>query len=440
MNICFSAAGLFLGGKKRSSGLHFKRWVFSLSRVNRFRSFVSLCLLRRSIRECQWYRQKWTDSQKDIETFLNQPFPGRSEKQRRQTQLLRRVQEGTFFGALEVDIDTPPHLRERFSEMTPIFNNVEIGRSEVGEHMQAFAEQHDIMTTPRRALIGSYKGDKILLGTPLLKFYLDEELVVTRVHQALQWRSHPWLEPFADFVSTSRRAADADANQKILGETAKLVGNAGFGRFIMDVTRHQEVKYENKVACAINSFFFQDLKVCELKMYKKRIKCDLPIQIGFFVFAYAKLRMLEFYYHCIDAFLERRDFQYLEMDTDSAYMSLAGDSLEELVKPDKKAEFAAVQHRWFPRHEGPEHAAYDKRKPGLFKVEWKGDGFVGLNSKTYCCWGTESKKASCKGISKRLNDPQKEVYLNVLQARQSRSGENRGFRVVDNKVLTSDWL
>ena len=157
--------------------------------------------------------------------------------------------------------------------------------------MQAFAEQHDIMTTPRRALIGSYKGDKILLGTPLLKFYLDQGLVVSRVHRAIQWRSHPWLEPFADFMSTSRRAAVADPNQKILGETAKLVGNAGFGRFIMDVTRHQEVRYEqdeSKVARAINSFFFHDLEelsdeVFELKMFKKKIKCDLPIQIGFFV-------------------------------------------------------------------------------------------------------------------------------------------------------------
>ena len=42
---------------------------------------------------------------------------------------------------------------------------------------------------------------------------------------------------------------------------------------------------------------------------------------------------------------------------------------------------------------------------------------MGLNSKTYCCWGTESNKASYKGISKNLNDPQKEVYLNVLQTR-----------------------
>ena len=150
--------------------------------------------------------------------------------------------------------------------------------------MQAFAEQHDIMTTPRRTLIGSYKGDKILLGTPLLKFYLDQGLVVSRVHRAVQWRSHPWLEPFADFMSTSRRAAVADPNQKILGETAKLVGNAGFGHFIMDVTRHREVKYEqdeSKVAHAINSFFFHDLEelsdeVFELKMYKKRSSATCP--------------------------------------------------------------------------------------------------------------------------------------------------------------------
>ena len=46
--------------------------------------------------------------------------------------------------------------------------------------MQAFAEQHDIMTTSRCALIGPYKGGRILLGMPLLKFYLDQGLVVSK--------------------------------------------------------------------------------------------------------------------------------------------------------------------------------------------------------------------------------------------------------------------
>ena len=49
--------------------------------------------------------------------------------------------------------------------------------------------------------------------------------------------------------------------------------------------------------------------------------------------------------YCINAFLDRRDFQYLEMDTDSANMSL-----EELVKPDKKTEFATIQHHGTPEH------------------------------------------------------------------------------------------
>ena len=46
-------------------------------------------------------------------------------------------------------------------------------------------------------------------------------------------------------------------------------------------------------------------------MCKKKIKYDLSIQIGFFVLTDAKLRVFEFYYHCIEAYLHRRDFQSL---------------------------------------------------------------------------------------------------------------------------------
>lgn len=81
------------------------------------------------------------------------------------------MKEGTFFGTVGVDIETTPHLKEKFSEMTAIFKNLEIKRSDVGEHMQTFAEEHEIMTTPRRTLIGSYHDENISLGKPLVKFY-----------------------------------------------------------------------------------------------------------------------------------------------------------------------------------------------------------------------------------------------------------------------------
>ena len=79
--------------------------------------------------------------------------------------------------------------------------------------------------------------------------------------------------------------------------------------------------------------------------------------------------------------------------------------------------------------------AYDKRTPGLFKVEWSGDGFVGLCSKTYYCFGP-TDKYSTKGLSKRHNDIDKNAFLEVLTNRRSGSGKNRGFRVRHSTVLT----
>ena len=170
-------------------------------------------------------------------------------------------------------------------------------------------------------------------------------------------------------------------------------------------------------------------------MSKKAIQLDLPLQIGCFVYQYAKLRMLEFYYDFMDTFVDRRDFQYCSMDTDSAYMALSADSLDAVIKPHMQERYHAERHLWFPRNDTPEHAAYDKRTPGLFKEEFVGDGIVALCSKTYYCYGRDDKY-SCKGINKKLNNITKDTYMDVLLTKKSGSGTNRGFRTVDNRMYT----
>ncbi|CAB4019980.1 Zinc finger and SCAN domain-containing 22 [Paramuricea clavata] len=120
----------------------------------------------------------------------------------------------------------------------------------------------------------------------------------------------------------------------------------------------------------------------EVESAKKKIKLDLPLQVGFFVYQYAKLRMLQFYYDCLDTYLDRSDYEYCEMDTDSAYIAISGESVEELVKPGLREAFENDKCNWFPRSDTTEHVKYDRRKPGLFKVEWEGDGIVSLCSKT----------------------------------------------------------
>ena len=193
-------------------------------------------------------------------------------------------------------------------------------------------------------------------------------------------------------------------------------------------------------------------------MAKKVIKFDLPLHIGFFVYQYAKLRMLEFYYDFLDYYLDRRDYQYIEMDTDSAYLALAGKSLEELVKPHLRQQFYDQWAEWLPAEACKQHQdqfkatrmanqlwtpepccvaqkKYNKRTPGLFKVEWEGEGMIGLCSKTYFGWG-EKNKCSTKGINKRHNEINKEKFLDVLKNKQSSGGTNVGIQVNQHSVYT----
>ena len=220
------------------------------------------------------------------------------------------------------------------------------------------------------------------------------------------------------------------------------VGNSGYWKTITNQLKHRNVEYcsDAEASRKVNTPLFRKLEnitedTYEVESCKKTIKLNLPIKVGFFVYQYAKLRMLQFYYDFLDKYLDRADFQMCEMDTDSAYIAISGDSVESLVKPELKAAFEQDKCNWFPRTDTAEHKAYDKRTPGLFKVEWEGEGIIGLCSKTYYCFGAKDK-FSCKGVNKKCNDIDKDKYLNVLLTKQNSGGVNRGFRVVNNTMYT----
>ena len=77
----------------------------------------------------------------------------------------------------------------------------------------------------------------------------------------------------------------------------------------------------------------------EVEKFKSTICLDLPVQIGCFVYGYAKLHMLRFYHEVLDHFVDRSDFELVQINTDSLYMALSKDSLEAVVRPDQRAEF-----------------------------------------------------------------------------------------------------
>ena len=174
--------------------------------------------------ECQWREIKKRN--RELQRFIA------TEVRRILERILSEVRHERLFGCVEVDIRVPDHLKEKFSEMCPIFKNTEINRDDIGEYMKAYAEENKIMAQPRRSLIGSMKGDKILLATPLLKWYLEHGLEVTKVHQVIEYTPKPCFKPFGDAVSDARRAGDADPNKTIIADTMKLVSFCFFSGII----------------------------------------------------------------------------------------------------------------------------------------------------------------------------------------------------------------
>ena len=127
--------------------------------------------------------------------------------------------------------------------MCPIFKNTNISRDDIGDFMRTYAEENDVMKQHRRSLIGSMFGEKILLATPLLKWYLEHSLEVTRVYQVLEYTPNPCFKPFGDAVSDARRAGDVDPSKVIIADTSKLTGNSGYGKTITNKERHRQVKH-----------------------------------------------------------------------------------------------------------------------------------------------------------------------------------------------------
>lgn len=429
------------------------------------------------------------------------------------------IKNDKLFGFLECDIETPEHLKEYFAEMCPIFKNIEIdpsNRELIGDHMYDYNMSQGGRAKKSKKLIGSYFGKKILIYTPLLKWYIDHGLKVRHVYSFIKAAKYRPFKDFCEDVSNARREGDENvsnvskilleeldnccktleksgssgptsqelkdalygesldvkllkkllpstigydilneylvklinllesgSDKKMIGDMMKLIGNSAFGRSGMDKSKHKEVKFhcnKQSVYKLVEKPQFHDVEelngAFEVSSYKKHIKLDNPIHLSIAIYQLAKLRMLEFYYDCIDYYFDRSDFQYIEMDTDSAYIAFSDDEpFKNLFKSEvHKNHFEMHKHLWFPRDDSYRNNLYDQKTAGLFKEEWRGNAIVALSSKNYLCYMPDiehKQKCSAKGVQKGRNGDilNPEGFEGVIRGKTTLQATNKGFRV-----------
>ena len=363
------------------------------------------------------------------------------ERGKSEAELIQNVLNDKLFGFFQVDIEVPDQLRDKFSEFCPLFVISEVPEERIPQHIKDYKiNTGRKMIKNNKKLLGVMKAEKILLYSPLLKWYLNHGLQVTKIHRYISYTSGRPFKWFPEDVSSARRAADQDKNKKQLGDTAKLKGNSFYGKMIENLEKHMNTKFttdEKLIDKIFRSPFFEDLEevsegAFEVRQRKKRVTITRPYQCGIAVYQLAKLRMLEFYYDFLDRFYDRRDFELIQMDTDSFYMALSAEDFDDIIKPEMKELYKEEKKNWLVTDE------YSKRVPGLFKPEFRGKRMIALTSKCYYADSGRAegvKKFSCKGVSRRQNEMSWERYRKALFGSLDKV-TNIGFRKRDNHIVT----
>ena len=129
---------------------------------------------------------------KDKLTVIEKPY----DKMQIQT-FERNVFEDKFFGFAQVDIEVLHNLKDKFSEMPPLFVVDEIPDNCIPEEMKLYKKLTGRKTIKgTKKLLGVAKTKKILLYSPLLKWYLNHGMVITGVYHLIGYEPG---RPFAWF-------------------------------------------------------------------------------------------------------------------------------------------------------------------------------------------------------------------------------------------------
>ena len=187
-----------------------------------------------------------------------------------------------MFGFVECDIEVPDHLKEYFSEMTTVFKNVDVCLGDVGKFMQEYAKQHNIKDVPRCLLIGSYFGKKNGLTIPLLKWYLEHGLVITRIYTIVEYIPNAAFSSFMTQIAQCHLEGDRDKDKALIAEMSKLIGNSSYGWMITNKEKHHDIVYvdESEISTEIIDNHFYDMTELpdgyyKVEKTKKKIDLDL---------------------------------------------------------------------------------------------------------------------------------------------------------------------
>ena len=240
-----------------------------------------------------------------------------------------------------------------------------------------------------------------------LKQYLQEGMILKKVHRGIKFYQSPWMEPYIRKNTDLRKLAVSSFEKDFF----KLMNNSVFGKTIENIRKRQNVKIvdnrklANKLSSKPNfdraTIFDENLVAVHMK--KTEVYFNKPIYVGQAILDLSKTLMFDFHYNYI-----RKKYgdkaELLFTDTDSLMYLIQTDDVYQDINKDIRRKFDTSDYP--ENHPSGIKTGVNKKVIGKFKDEAAGKQithFVGLRPKLYTFKVEEKGETrKAKGVKKNV--------------------------------------
>ena len=286
---------------------------------------------------------------------------------------------------IEVDLKYPPSLHDLHNEYPLAPERLNIDESMLSPFQTRRFPKHQKKPSTRLAP-NLYDKTNYVTHYRNLKFYLDQGMIVTKIHRVLAFEQSPWLKKYIDFNTDMRKQSSSEFAKDFY----KLMNNSVFGKSQENLRNRVNVEVITKRDVALkrvckpsfkrSQVIHEDLVIIQTAV--SNLVLNKPIFVGFTVLDLSKLLMYKFHYEKMLRWYD--DIELCFTDTDSLLYEIQTSNIySDMGREDRNNEFDFSEY--VPGKDGYWlYSTKNKKALGKFKDELNGrplSEFAGLRSK-----------------------------------------------------------
>ncbi|XP_030745136.1 uncharacterized protein LOC115874172 [Sitophilus oryzae] len=351
--------------------------------------------------------------------------------QKLKTSILEIADDARTGYILEVDLEIPNELHDKFSDLPP-------------------CPEHDKPPGSKNAklLATLHKKEQYVIHYRNLKQAIHLGVKVTNIQRGISFHQSPWLKRYIDQNTVLRQKAKNDFEKNLF----KLMNNAVFGKTMENIRNHSSLKLVTKwegrygAEALISNPEFKNITIINenfiiIEMAKSVIYFNKPIYVGMSILDIAKTTTYKFHY---DYMLKNfsNNCTVIYTDTDSLIYEIKNLDVYDMIKRDCYQHFDTSDYATDNIYGIPK---VNKKVLGMMKDENNGrimTHFVGLRSKMYATklFYTSEELEQQKLKLEEDGIERKEIEMHLKNKGITKKIKGVKKYVIKNKVTFEDYV